>query len=89
MEQRQSKEDAKKHDKVMEKLYSNASEEIEKEYEIQRKKYRSSRKKLCEIDDGEELWHFMEYSNDADVLFEVSEMKSICKIQIKKLALNQ
>lgn len=71
MEQRQEKKDDKKQFEIVEKFYSDASEKIEKEYEIHRKKYQSPRKKLCDIDDAEELWNFMEYSNDG-VSFEVS-----------------
>lgn len=77
MEQRQGKKDDKKQFETIEKLYGDASEQIEKEYDMQRKKYRSPRKKLCDIDDAEELWNFMEYSTDG-VSFEVREIKSIC-----------
>lgn len=64
VEQRQGKKDDKKRFEIIEKFYSEASETIEKEYEMQRKKYKSPKRKLCDIDDGEDLWNFMENSND-------------------------
>lgn len=54
---------------MVEKFYGEASEMVEKEYQSARKKYR--RRKLCDIDDGEELWNYLEDSNDG-VSFEVS-----------------
>lgn len=68
MEQRQGKKDDKKRFEMYEKCYSEAHEEVEKEYQAQKKKYK--KRKLCDIDDGEELWNFMENSNDG-VSFEV------------------
>lgn len=70
VEQRQGKKDSKKHFEIIEKFYSEASEQIEKEYESHRKKHTRSRQKLCDINDGEELWNFMEHSNDG-ITFEV------------------
>lgn len=64
MEKRQGKKDDKRRFEVYEKFYSEASEQVEKEYERQRRKNKSPKKKLCDIDDGEELWDFMENSND-------------------------
>lgn len=69
-EQRQSKKDDKKQFEIIEKFYSEATAEIEKEYDAKMKRHKSPRKKLSDIDDGEELWNFMEYSNDG-VSFEV------------------
>lgn len=51
---------------MIEKLYDETSEQIEKEYEKERKK-RTGRtsKKVCDIEDAEELWNYMESSNDS------------------------
>lgn len=66
MEQRQNKKDDKKQFDVYEKLYSEASAVVEKEYVENRKKTkRRSKRKICDIEDGEELWNFMEDSNDS------------------------
>lgn len=66
VEQRQSRKDDTKHFDVYEKLYSEASEEIEKEYEKNRKRSKqNSKRKICDIEDGEELWNYMENSNDS------------------------
>lgn len=66
VEQRQTKKDDKKRFDLIEKLYSEANAEIEKEYEQKRKKYRRrSKRNICDIEDGEELWIFMENSNDS------------------------
>ena len=66
VEQRQTKKDDKKRFDLIEKLYSEANAEIEKEYEQKRKKYkRRSKRNIRDIEDGEELWNFMENSNDS------------------------
>lgn len=70
VEQREGKKDDRKQFEIYEKFYSEATEEIEKEYEATMKKYKSPRKKLSDIDDGEELWNFMEHSSDG-ISFEV------------------
>ena len=70
VEQRESIKYDRKQFEIYEKFYSDASEEIEKEYEATMKKYKSPRKKLSDIDDGEELWNFMEHSCDG-ISFEV------------------
>lgn len=70
VEQRECKKDDRKHFEIHEKLYSEASVEVEKEYESKSKKYKTARKKLSDIDDGEELWNFLEYSSD-DISIEV------------------
>lgn len=62
---RQSKKDDKQHLDLVEKLYSEATEQVEKEYEKERKKTRRTSKNVCDIDDGEELWNYMESSNDS------------------------
>lgn len=64
MEQREGRKDDRKHFEIYEKFYSEAAAVVEKEYESKMKKYKSPRKKLSDIDDGEELWNFMEHSND-------------------------
>lgn len=64
VEQRHFKRNDKERFEIMEKVYSEAAETVEKEYEAKLKKYRSPRKKLCDIDDAEELWNFMEITND-------------------------
>lgn len=74
MEQREEKKDDKKRFEMIEKFYSEANDEVEKEYQAQRKMYK--KRKLSDIDDGEELWNFLEHSNDG-VSFEVSQMKAI------------
>lgn len=74
MEQREEKKDDKKRFEMIEKFYSEANDEVEKEYQAQQKKYK--KRKLSDIDDGEELWNFLEHSNDG-VSFEVSQMKAI------------
>lgn len=74
MEQREEKKDDKKRFEMIEKFYSQANDEVEKEYQAQRKKYK--KRKLSDIDDGEELWNFLEHSNDG-VSFEVSQLKTI------------
>lgn len=64
VEQRQGKKDDKKQFEIIEKFYNEANKEIEKEYEMERKMRKPSKQKLCDMDDGEELWNFMENSND-------------------------
>lgn len=44
--------------------------EIDKEYEELRKSFKFSNRKICDIDVGEELWHYKESSNDLEVQFE-------------------
>lgn len=70
VEQRESKKDDRRHFEIYEKLYSEAAAQIDKEYESKMKKYKSPRKKLSDIDDGEELWNFLEHSSDG-ISFEV------------------
>lgn len=41
--------------------------EIDKEYEELRKSFKFSNRKICDIDVGEELWHYKESSNDLEV----------------------
>ncbi|XP_055298037.1 uncharacterized protein LOC129566276 [Sitodiplosis mosellana] len=66
VEQRQNKQDDKKHLDIIEKLYAEANAEVEKEYEGKRKKSkRRSKQKICDIEDGEELWNYLEDSNDS------------------------
>lgn len=65
MEQRQNIQDDKKQLEIIEKLYSEASDQVEKEYASIRKKSNRSKKKIRDIDDGEELWSYMENSNDS------------------------
>lgn len=72
VEQRQGKKDDKKQFEIIEKFYSDANDQIEKEYEKQRKMRKRSKRKLCDMDDGEELWNFMENSNDG-ISMEVCE----------------
>lgn len=54
---------------MLEKLYLDASMEIDKEYEVERKSFKFSNRKICDIEDGEELWHYLETSNDMEVIF--------------------
>ncbi|XP_031629337.1 uncharacterized protein LOC116344750 [Contarinia nasturtii] len=65
VEQRQNQKDDKKRLENVEKFYEEASIIIEKEYEEDRKASKRTKKKICDIDDGEELWNFMENSNDS------------------------
>lgn len=64
-EQRRSRRDDSKHFETYEKAYNEASEQVEKEYEMERNKNRRKKKKICDIDDGEELWNYMDSSNDS------------------------
>lgn len=70
VEQREGNKDDLRQFDIYEKFYGEAAAEVEKEYEATMKKYKSPRKKLSDIDDGEELWNFMEHSNDG-ISFEV------------------
>lgn len=70
VEKREGKKDDQKLFEIYEKLYSEAAAQVEKEYESTMKKYKSPRKKLSDIDDGEELWNLMEHSSDG-ISFEV------------------
>lgn len=70
VEQRQGKKDDRKQFEIIEKFYSEAAAEIEKDDAAKMKRTKSAKKKLSDIDDGEELWNFMEYSNDG-ISFEV------------------
>lgn len=67
VELRQNAKDENAHFDICQKLYFEASEQIEKEYESERKKKKrtKSKKKVCDIEDGEELWNYMESSNDS------------------------
>lgn len=69
-QQREEKEADKNRSKMMEKFYSEASDKVEREQQkTPRKKYK--RRKLCDIEDGEELLNYLEDSNDG-ASFEVS-----------------
>lgn len=70
MENRQNQQDDKKHFELFEKFYNEASTVVENEYETSRKATKRSKKKICDIDDGEELWNFMENSNDSVEVYE-------------------
>lgn len=60
-EQRKVKKADKNRSEIIEKFYSEASDRVEREYRNSpRKKY--TKRKLCDIDDGEELWNFLEDS---------------------------
>lgn len=68
MEQRQGRRDDQKKFEALEKIYLDASMDIDKEYENERKSFKFSNRKLCDIEDGEELWHYLESSNDMEVI---------------------
>lgn len=69
IEKREGRKEEQSRIEIYEKIYHEAAEEIEKEYEATMKTYKS-KKKLSDIDDGEELWNFMKHSSDG-IPFEV------------------
>lgn len=72
VEQRDGKRDEQRRLEIYEKFHGEATAEVEKEYESTMKKYKttSKQRKLSDIDNGEELWHFVEQSSDG-ISFEV------------------
>lgn len=75
VEQRQSRQDDQKKFETLEKLYLDVSMDVDKEYERSRKSFNVSTRKLADIDDGEELWHYMETSNDMEVRLRVKSLR--------------
>lgn len=65
VEQRENKKYDKKQFELYEKFYSEVSDQVEKEYDRERKKRKRPTKKICDIDNGEELWNLLDISNDA------------------------
>lgn len=53
---------------MIERLYIEVTTEVEEEYEKRRKSIKAPKKKLQNIDDAEEMWEFLEHSNNpADI----------------------
>lgn len=88
MGQRHGGRDDQKRLEMLEKIYLDVSLEIDKEYENERKSFKLTHRNVCDINDGEELWHYLESSNDMEVgqtnPHEVTE-KLICRI-VNKIA---
>lgn len=66
VERRKNISEDQKRLETIERLYSDVSTEVEQEHELKRKAIKKSKRKLSEMDDGKELWQYVEYSNDAE-----------------------
>lgn len=73
-------EDRKRLDRI-EALHSQFSEEVDKEYQQKRKRIKSPKRKLRDIDDAEELWEYYEHSNDPEFV----EVRESARFQLSKL----
>lgn len=71
MERKHRQSEDHKRLEMTEKFYNEANNEIEKELEAERKRIEAPTKKLCDIENGEDLWKLLEISRDVES-FEVN-----------------
>lgn len=70
MEKRHRRKEDHKRLEMAEKIYSQVNDEVQNEFENQRKAIVRPTRKLKDIDNGEDLWKLFETSHDAET-FEV------------------